>query len=672
MKVSRTSSREVHTPLKQRIDMRVEAAQKRANELQKRDRNFWKMFNYTQAAQESREKLLYKLCEKEEEEVHRSQGESLSEERCNQYKEAREGLIVLQSGGHKQFKKLGAAFREKVASLRNLPDDATPRHVFSEVLHKNLEVKRVSEEHATKGQRGLFAKEGKGIAVKYGEIMTIYGGTCTTYNPRAECFFLGNPESKKRADLAINKTRRDLDIHNNDITGSDLDHYMCSGRGSKVLGCVTSAFVISGYNCLNESAANAINAHSSLGAVSNEKKREPNTLFIPCLYQLNPIILAVSLGIKASEEALTDYTASYWDLWKPNHYDRKIKKEPEDNEEVAGVGISPRVGRKRAASSGIEPSEERKEQIRTQFQIDYKGRYTTVAATPCPLCTDKIFSRADTLGKHLTIAHGIGDYKTFPCPMSGCKIVCRRGSALKAHLDAHLGIKPYKCRICDHTFTQASNCKTHEKKMHGQYGYDKTTQVTCEECGKCVPEYSLKTHVDRHRKQKISCTLCSKAFLKVDLLKHIRRIHEKHTLPCGHCTRSFTTAATLSKHEKEHDEGRLTECGQCNGFFLEIKKHIDRIHENKRHIACPSCLKTFQSSHHFTQHQRTKKNSACKEHKYIPLELPYRCGTCDQTFGSQNLDQAIVHMQEKHERILQLSDLVANLPSEGRLARQIN
>ena len=105
-----------------------------------------------------------------------------------------------------------------------------------------------------------------------------------------------------------------------------------------------------------------------------------------------------------------------------------------------------------------------------------------------------------------------------------CQKILESDHALKKHLDVHKDKKPFQCQICDQTFSQEINMKTHVTLCHTT---DKP--FPCEKCGKSfartydVNVHTKKVHNDREYQM---CNLCGKQLLKESLQSH-KKTHTK-------------------------------------------------------------------------------------------------------------------------------------------------
>ena len=105
-----------------------------------------------------------------------------------------------------------------------------------------------------------------------------------------------------------------------------------------------------------------------------------------------------------------------------------------------------------------------------------------------------------------------------------------------------IGKKSFKCKDCNESFIQSSQCKSHER---------------------------IHTNGKPHK-----CQYCDKRFIKPFKL----RIHERtHTgekpYECKYCEKCFTTSANCKSHERVHTGVKPYQCkycGKCFAFFFKL------------------------------------------------------------------------------------------------------
>lgn len=113
-------------------------------------------------------------------------------------------------------------------------------------------------------------------------------------------------------------------------------------------------------------------------------------------------------------------------------------------------------------------------------------------------------------------------------------------------------------------------------------------------------------------KDKLVCDACSKSFKKpIDLRRHIDAVHEKkRPFKCFNerCGKSFSLKCTRDRHQETHkNERKLVTCELCSKVLSSLSSlefHM-RIHQNLRPHKCNECTSTFRTPGNLKSHLRT-------------------------------------------------------------------
>ena len=107
----------------------------------------------------------------------------------------------------------------------------------------------------------------------------------------------------------------------------------------------------------------------------------------------------------------------------------------------------------------------------------------------CTHC-EKKFKTKFYLERHNRSMHQSDSEKPYHCSYLDCTRAFQTSPSLESHMNCHLGLKPYKCDVCDTKFQNISNRAAHMKNVHKF-------------------KKSSKTRVSIHEKVKYSQSVCS-------------------------------------------------------------------------------------------------------------------------------------------------------------------
>ncbi len=160
---------------------------------------------------------------------------------------------------------------------------------------------------------------------------------------------------------------------------------------------------------------------------------------------------------------------------------------------------------------------------------------------------------------------------------------------------------------------------------------------------------------------RFKCGSCEKEFSRKDSLKrHIRNIHEKITVSCTKCNRTFSRESLRKQHDIVCDgvantsasEGGV--CDVCGQFFARmgnLRQHKQGVHENTKY-ECRKCKKQYSRNC-----DRVKHEATC-----APVTSSYVCAHCPATF--KTIDELGAHGRQ-HQRKREATE-TADGPSAKR------
>ncbi|XP_035274971.1 zinc finger protein 710-like isoform X1 [Anguilla rostrata] len=249
----------------------------------------------------------------------------------------------------------------------------------------------------------------------------------------------------------------------------------------------------------------------------------------------------------------------------------------------------------------------------------------------CRMC-EKSYTSKYNLVTHILGHNGI---KPHACPH--CGKLFKQPSHLQTHLLTHQGTRPHKCTVCKKAFTQTSHLKRHMLQHTDIKPY------SCRFCrrGFAYPS-ELRAHETKHASGR--CHMCSQCGMELPSLAHLKRHQTSHqgptTYQCSECNKSFTYRSQLQSHLQKHKAIRPFICADCGMEFIQIhhlKQHV-LSHKGMKGFRCDVCSREFTLS------------ANLKRHMLIHASVrPYQCHVCFKTFVQKQTlkTHMIVHLPVK-------------------------